>query len=126
MHLLHNLRFLILLGLAGAHVGTGIAATARDITEPAAAEELPLTEPFTTGPDPDPRLSPADVVRIQLESLRTNGLSDNGIDTTYRFASPSNKKVTGPYARFAQMTEAVIVKPDEEAPDYNLGQPGVG
>ena len=186
MHLFQIPLLLIPLGLAGPHVGTGIAATGGDTAEPATAQELPVANLFTTATKPDPGLSPADVVRIQIESLRINGLSDNGIYTTYRFASPSNKRVTGPYERFAQMiksppyramlnartiaygnirisdtraiqevrltgadginityifflrrqsdapfegcwmTEAVIAKPAEGNPDYNLGPPGVG
>jgi hypothetical protein len=46
-----------------------------------------------------------EVVRIQVEALRhANEPRPNaGIWTTYRFTSPANHKVTGPYGRFLQM-----------------------
>jgi hypothetical protein len=52
---------------------------------------------------PTPELEPADVVRIQVEALRGNGPDDEGIEVTFRFASPGNKRSTGPLARFAEM-----------------------
>ena len=55
--------------------------------------------------NPHPDLGPEDVVRIQLEALANNNdpYSDAGIEITFRFASPSNKKMTGPLSRFIQM-----------------------
>lgn len=55
---------------------------------------------------PNPRLTAADVVQIQMRALQQNGPDDAGIHTTYRFASPENRQVTGPYERFAQMIKA--------------------
>ncbi len=52
---------------------------------------------------PDPGLSPGDVVRIQLEALGSNDATDAGIAVAYRFASPANRKSTGPFPRFAAM-----------------------
>ena len=52
---------------------------------------------------PTSSLTPADVVRIQLEALRRNGDDDRGIAVAYRFASPNNKAQTGPLPRFASM-----------------------
>lgn len=52
---------------------------------------------------PAPGLSPAEVVRIQLEALRHNDDLDRGIEVAFRFASPSNKRSTGPLPRFARM-----------------------
>ncbi|MDH3712753.1 MAG: DUF4864 domain-containing protein, partial [Gammaproteobacteria bacterium] len=37
------------------------------------------------------------------EALRSNDNDDKGIATAFRFASPSNKQVTGPLHRFIQM-----------------------
>lgn len=53
------------------------------------------------GPTPD--LTPAEVTRIQLEALRTNTLLNEGIALTYRFASPANRRTTGPLPRFVRM-----------------------
>jgi hypothetical protein len=54
-------------------------------------------------PRPSPEIAPATVVRIQVEALRHNSLLNEGIQLTYRFASPENKKVTGPLTRFTEM-----------------------
>ena len=52
---------------------------------------------------PDPTLSPAEVIRIQLEALRNNDEQDRGIAVAFRFASPANRANTGPLARFIPM-----------------------
>ena len=69
------------------------AAPAGDVAPPQADD----------GPHPHPSLAPADVVRIQLEALRDNDAADSGIAIAYRFASPDNRRSTGPLARFAAM-----------------------
>ena len=50
---------------------------------------------------PDPALSPAEVVAIQLDALQTNDTpeADAGIAQTWAFAHPDNKRVTGPLPR---------------------------
>jgi hypothetical protein len=53
---------------------------------------------------PDPALSPAEVVVIQLDALQANETeTDAGIAQTWAFAHPDNKRLTGPLPRFAQM-----------------------
>jgi Domain of unknown function (DUF4864) len=53
---------------------------------------------------PDPALSPAEVVAIQLDALQANDAgTDAGIAQTWAFAHPDNKRMTGPLPRFAQM-----------------------
>ncbi len=52
---------------------------------------------------PSPKLQPHEVVKIQVEALRENGVLNRGIEITYRFASPDNRKSTGPLARFTLM-----------------------
>jgi hypothetical protein len=54
---------------------------------------------------PDPSIAPAEVVAIQLMSLKNNDLveADFGIRQTWNFAHPQNRKVTGPFPRFAMM-----------------------
>ena len=51
---------------------------------------------------PDPVYTPDEVVGIQMRALgKNNQPYDNaGIELTFRFASPGNKKNTGPLARF--------------------------
>ena len=53
--------------------------------------------------EPNKRLEPYDVVKIQLEALKNNNKDDNGIKQTWLFAHPDNKKITGPYERFRIM-----------------------
>ena len=43
---------------------------------------------------PNKNLSPYDVVKIQLEALKNNDKNDKGIEQTWIFAHPNNKKVT--------------------------------
>jgi hypothetical protein len=52
---------------------------------------------------PSPGLSAEEVVRIQVQALRTNDATDAGIALVFRFASPENRKSTGPLSRFARM-----------------------
>ena len=52
---------------------------------------------------PNEKLSPYDVVKIQLDALKKNNKEDDGIKVTWLFAHPDNKKVTGPYERFRIM-----------------------
>ena len=53
---------------------------------------------------PDPALSPAEVVAIQLDALQANQAgTDAGIAQTFAFAHPDNKRMTGPLPRFARM-----------------------
>lgn len=60
-------------------------------------------DPLSDGPRPSPGLSPEQVVRVQLEALRRNNADDLGIAVAFRFASPDNKRSTGPLPRFARM-----------------------
>lgn len=55
---------------------------------------------------PTPTLAPSEVTRIQLEALRSNTPINEGIALTFRFASPANKRVTGPLPRFARMLKS--------------------
>ena len=70
-----------------------------------------LAAPFVASPSfaaevlPDPALSPAEVIAIQLSALQANDRPqpDAGIAQTFAFAHPDNRRVTGPLPRFAQM-----------------------
>ena len=54
---------------------------------------------------PSSTIKPADVVKIQLTGLQKNDLNfkDSGIEQTWNFAHPNNKKVTGPLGNFKRM-----------------------
>jgi hypothetical protein len=53
--------------------------------------------------NPNEKLTPYDVVKIQLDALKNNDKDDTGIKQTWLFAHPDNKKNTGPYERFRIM-----------------------
>ena len=54
---------------------------------------------------PNNSISPKEVVSIQLTGLKDNDreYKDSGIEQTWNFAHPSNKKVTGPLDKFKRM-----------------------
>ena len=54
---------------------------------------------------PDSQIKPSEVVKIQLTGLQKNDLEfkDSGIEQTWNFAHPNNKKVTGPLPNFKRM-----------------------
>lgn len=58
-------------------------------------------------PQPSPDLSPEDVVRLQVEALQNNDEPhpDAGIEAAFRFASPANRRATGPLERFTAMVK---------------------
>ena len=62
---------------------------------------------------PRPAYPPEKVVRIQIEALGDNDRPhpDAGIEITFRFASPANKKVTGPLPRFVEMVHNAAYRP---------------
>ena len=55
--------------------------------------------------NPDSAISPKKVVSIQLSGLQKNDFKykDSGIEQTWNFAHPNNKKVTGPLGKFKRM-----------------------
>ncbi len=59
---------------------------------------------------PNPSLTPQEVVHFQLQSLREN-TNGNGIEATFRFASPANKALTGPLDRFSKLFDAEQYRP---------------
>ena len=54
---------------------------------------------------PNSQIKPSEVVKIQLTGLQKNDLEfkDSGIEQTWNFAHPNNKKVTGPLPNFKRM-----------------------
>ena len=54
---------------------------------------------------PNTTLGPFDILMIQLKSLQNNNVpfKDAGIEQTWEFAHPNNKKITGPLEKFKQM-----------------------
>ena len=57
---------------------------------------------------PNNTISPKEVVKIQLSGLQQNDLEykDSGIEQTWKFAHPNNKRVTGPLSNFKMMIKS--------------------
>ena len=55
--------------------------------------------------NPNSSIKPSEVVKIQLNGLKYNNqdFKDSGIEQTWNFAHPKNKKVTGPLDNFIRM-----------------------
>jgi hypothetical protein len=66
---------------------------------------MPEDYPRPDLPRPDGSYGPGEVVDIQLEALATNDdpFENAGIGTAYNFASPANRRSTGPFDRFVRM-----------------------
>jgi hypothetical protein len=64
--------------------------------------------PIKDLPTPDPTENPEEVVSVQLEALRNNNdpYADAGIMTAYNYASPANRRSTGPLDSFIQMVKS--------------------
>jgi hypothetical protein len=62
---------------------------------------------------PKPELTPQQVVEYQLSVLQRNDqpTPDAGIEKAFRFASPANKKSTGPIAHFISMVHGAGYAP---------------
>ena len=57
---------------------------------------------------PNSNIKPSEVVKIQLVGLQKNndGFEDSGIEQTWNFAHPNNKKATGPLDKFKTMIKS--------------------
>ncbi|NBC12001.1 MAG: DUF4864 domain-containing protein [Gammaproteobacteria bacterium] len=64
------------------------------------------TAPPVEATEPSPDLAPEEVVRMQVEWLRTNDAGDQGIAQVFAFASPANRAQTGPLDRFTAMVRS--------------------
>ena len=58
--------------------------------------------------NPNSNILPKEVIKIQLSGLQQNDLkyTDSGIEQTWNFAHPNNKKVTGPLNNFKRMIKS--------------------
>jgi hypothetical protein len=66
-----------------------------------------VTQPRVLELRPNCERPPALVVHIQVLALRNNDPATNeGINTTWQFASPSNQDLTGPYSNFVRTIES--------------------
>jgi hypothetical protein len=106
---------LSILGLLAACSMIALLATTRNIAFADDTKNAPATQPA-----PSPDQSPKDVVMTIVEALGKNDANDSGIKVAWIFASPENKKVTGPLQKFIPM-----VKNPAYAPLLNHKSAGV-
>ena len=62
-------------------------------------------------PGPRKEYGPDQVVQIVMDALQNNDDRDAGIVTTFNFASPGNKRFTGPVERFIPMVRSPAYQP---------------
>jgi hypothetical protein len=74
---------------------------------------VPSDHPVDGLPTPDPTYGPGEVVQIQLDALADNDdpVPNAGVKTAYNFASPGNRRATGPIERFVRMVEGPTYRP---------------
>ena len=67
---------------------------------------IPISKAEILKPSSD--INPKEVVKIQLTGLQKNDLNFkySGIEQTWNFAHPNNKKVTGPLVNFKRMLKS--------------------
>ena len=79
--------------------------------------------PTDSLPTPDSTLSPAEVVRLQVQALGQNDTPYDGagIEAAFNFASPANKEATGPLSRFRTLFDTPEYGPmiDHEGATYS-------
>lgn len=80
--------------------------------------------PVAELPAPDGSRAPAAVIAVQLQALAANDdpFTDAGIKTAYNFASPSNRRATGPLEQFVRM---VSTAPYAAMVDHVSAQRGI-
>ena len=77
---------------------------------PAPAATRPHADPAKQ-PGPRAEYGPDQVVQIVMDALQNNDDHDSGIVTTFNFASPDNKRLTGPVERFIPMVKNPAYRP---------------
>lgn len=70
--------------------------------------------------EPDPSLSPEEVVTTQLRALQLNGDENRGIAIAFRFASPRNREQTGPLPRFTRMMRSPVYSPMLGSEEFSI------
>lgn len=82
-----------------------------------------MTAPSDSIPEPTPNQSPEEVVRVQVEALGDNDTpyEDAGIEAAFNFASPANKRATGPLERFRGLFDTPTYGPmiDHDGATYS-------
>ena len=76
---------------------------------------------------PDPGMAPREVVAAVVDALRHNNFPhpNAGVLTVYHFASPANRRVTGPYGHFLRLVKSPPYAPLFKAAAVEFGEIGV-
>ena len=76
--------------------------------------------------NPNSNIKPKEVVKIQLSGLQQNDLEfkDSGIEQTWNFAHPNNKKVTGPLNNFKMMIKGASYQMMIDHPSHTITEVG--
>lgn len=84
---------------------------------------MPDQYPIAGLPTPDPTYDVERVVSIQLEALATNDdpFNNAGIGVAYNFASPANRRATGPFDRFRRMVHSPRYAPMIDHVEATMG-----
>lgn len=95
-----RVEFLLVLLLVALGIASGVAWARRNVA--ASVVELDLVASAGVTP-PNPIFAPDEVVRMQLEALARFRDEPTAMQQCYTLASPANRAVTGPLARFTVM-----------------------
>ncbi|MDQ2899277.1 MAG: DUF4864 domain-containing protein [Acidobacteriota bacterium] len=84
-----------------------IVALSAALTAAAFAQDLPQNQ------EPSPKLTPAQVIKIQLAAFQKNDTPtvDSGIRKAFAFASPGNRAATGPIEKFVLLVKNPLYRP---------------
>ena len=109
-----------LLVVVGVAPGASAPAETGSVLDRSAPRALVPTDSL---PTPDSTLSPAEVVRLQVQALGQNDTPYDGagIEAAFNFASPANKEATGPLSRFRTLFDTPQYGPmiDHEGATYS-------
>ena len=68
-----------------------------------------------------PDMTPRQVVERQMESVRASSFDIQALRVCYSLAAPSNRAVTGPFERFAQMIQSPSFYPMRTSDQWLVG-----
>ena len=120
---MRTLLSLLMIAVAIAAAAGPDGASARPAATPPTAPRPPMSASADTLPEPSPELSAKEVVRLQVDALGRNDepREDAGIEAAFNFASPDNKRVTGPLRRFRTLFDTPAYGPmiDHQGATYS-------
>ena len=50
-----------------------------------------------------PQMTARDIIKLQINAMQANNKNNSGIRKAFKYASPENKKKTGPFPKFKKM-----------------------